>query len=81
MRFVQHRSNNRVLGAPTDWDQSKLECGALSVTDVKIEGQAAMLSYWEPDEEDRKILAAGGKIRLFVWGTIHPPVAIDAVPE
>ena len=77
MRFVQHPSNNRVLGAPKNWNQDQLECGALPVTDMRIEGQPVMVSFWSPDADDLRKLAAGGKIMLYVYGTAHPPVAID----
>lgn len=77
MRFVQHPSNNRVLGAPKGWDQDKNECGALPITDMKVEGEPVMVSYWQPDADDLRKLAAGGKIMLYVWGQVHPPVAVD----
>lgn len=77
MRFVQHPSNNKVLGAPAGWDQSAIECGALPVTVSEHNGQPTMVSYWEPDDADRAAIAKGAKIRLWVIGGLHPPVAID----
>ena len=77
MRFVQHPSNNKVLGAPSGWDQSAIECGALPVTVCDWAGKPAMVSYWEIDDEDRAAIARGAKIRLWVLGEAHPPVALD----
>lgn len=47
---------------------------------VSAEGHSVMVSYWEPNEEERAAIAAGKKICLLVWGGSHPPVAM-AVDE
>lgn len=36
-------------------------------------------SVWEPDEEERKLLAAGGRIRLIVANEPIPPLAMDVL--
>lgn len=77
MRFTQHASNNKVLGAPTNWDQSLGECGALPVTIVHTENGPAMVSYWLPSDSDRKAIAGGAKLMLYVFGAVHPPVAVQ----
>lgn len=33
-------------------------------------------SIWEPTDEERAAIAAGGRIALTVWGNAHPPVGI-----
>lgn len=38
MKPVRHPSNNRTLGAPAGWDQSKLPVEALGITDTELEG-------------------------------------------
>lgn len=38
-------------------------------------------SVWEPDEEERALLAAGGTVELHVWGTGTPPVALSVGPS
>jgi hypothetical protein len=43
---------------------------------VSEEGQPILLSTWELDEEERKLVASGSKIQLLLWGQGHPPVAI-----
>lgn len=80
MRFIQHPSNSRVLGAPVGWDQQALECGALPITDSQVQGQPAMVSFWQPDEEDLRQIASGKPVRLWVLGTVHPPVIVDVEP-
>lgn len=81
MRFHQHPSNNRVLGAPNGWDQQQIECGALPITQVSVEGTTAMVSFWRPSDDELKALNAGASLRLWVYGTAHPPVALDVDRE
>lgn len=77
MRFVQHPSNNRVLGAPAGWDQSQATCNALCVTDVDCNGTPAVVSYWQPTAEDIAAMQAGAYVQLWVVGTTMPPVAVE----
>lgn len=81
MRFTQHPSNNLVLGAPPQWPHGKAECGALPVTQRETAAGQAMVSYWEPSADDLRKLAAGGKIRLWIFGPMHPPVSLDVEGE
>ena len=75
MKFVQHKSNTRVLGAPSNWDQDKLPCDALPVTDVEIQnGMPSVQSYWQPDAAELEALRDGGYIVLGVVGHTMPPV-------
>lgn len=53
-----------------------LECGALPVTRVEVEGHPAMVSFWQPNASDLEALAKGGKIMLWVYGAAHPVVAV-----
>lgn len=45
------------------------------------DGNAVMVSVWEPDEAERRQLADGATIELLVWGRQHPPVAIAVGPS
>lgn len=81
MNKTQHKSNNRVLGAPNGWDQNAVECGALPITDCDFEGVPAVASYWRPTAEELKALNDGGLVVLFVLGRTMPPVAIDVTNE
>lgn len=81
MRFVQHRSNNQVLGAPAGWNQNELPCGALPVTRTEVEGRHAMVSFWRPEPEELELLKAGGTVALFVFGDAHPVVGMAVEPQ
>lgn len=80
MRYIQHPSNNKVLGAPGGWDQKAIECGALPVTVTELEGHAVMVSFWKPDATDLAKLAQGGSISLWIYGQQHPVVAVGVEP-
>jgi hypothetical protein len=46
----------------------------------RLEGQRDTFSVWEPTEEDRKIIAAGGHVRLGIHGVRPiPPVSLQVV--
>lgn len=82
MKFIQHKSNNRVLGAPAGWDQKELPCDALPVTDVFFAPNTpAVQSYWKPDAGELEALAKGGCLVLSVIGVTMPPVAMHVVTE
>lgn len=40
-----------------------------------------LISTWEPTDEERAAIAAGGTIELIVWGAGHPPVALSVGPS
>lgn len=80
MRYVQHPSNNHVMGAPSGWDQKAIECGALPVTKTHVDGHAVMVSFWKPDRADIEALAKGGAIALWIYGDAHPVVAVGVEP-
>ena len=80
MRYVQHPSSNKVLGAPKNWDQTKGECGALPVTVIDTTNGPAMVSYWQPNDAERDMIARGSKVMLYVFGGMHPPVAVEVDP-
>lgn len=81
MNRTQHPSNNAVLGAPVDWDQKSIECGALPITRTNYsDGSPVMVSFWTPSKEELADLAAGGSISLWVFGTSHPPVSLQVEP-
>lgn len=39
-------------------------------------GNPAIETIWEPNDIERKAIANGSSVRLIVWGTSHPPVAV-----
>jgi len=76
MNFVEHPSNNARLGAPADWDQSRIACDTLPVTLSEIEGQPVVISYWQPSAEEMALLLAGKPVGLVIFGATMPPVAV-----
>lgn len=44
-------------------------------------GNPLVVSVWEPTDEERAALAAGGTVELCVWGTGTPPVLITVGPS
>ena len=50
----------------------------LDIVDLPLDeentNQNMMLSLWQPDEEERKLLAKGGVVQLYILGRKHPPV-------
>ena len=77
MNSVQHSSNNAVLGAPADWDQAELSCGALPITHTLVGDLPAVVSYWRPSVEELAVLNSGGSIALWVLGATMPPVNLS----
>lgn len=77
MRYTQHPTNNRVLGAPAGWDQKELPCGALPITDVLHDGVPAVLSFWMPDAAELARLNAGEPVVLsIIGGHSMPPACV-----
>jgi hypothetical protein len=82
MRFVQHHTNNAVLGAPPG--VSSDNCRALPITRVQYQdGTPAVQSFWQPSAAERAAIVAGAPILLQVWGVTHAPlyVGVDGVEE
>lgn len=48
---------------------------------VADDGDMRLITTWGfEDPLEVQALAAGGRIELVIWGTQHPPIAIDVVP-
>lgn len=75
MNFIQHKSNNAVLGAPSG--VSIDECRALPITRVVFAGgDQACVSFWRPTAAELQLLRQGHPLRLCVMGTTHPPLSV-----
>lgn len=74
MNFIQHHTNNRVLGAPEGVPIE--ECRALPITDTEMNGAPAVASFWMPDADELALLNAGKPVVLFVSGYNHAPLYI-----
>lgn len=77
--YVVHPSNTtRVLGKPQDWDDEAFgECVGLPVVDIECGNVTAMISLWQPTEDEIKLICAGEPIQLCVFGQSHPPVSVS----
>lgn len=81
MEAVKIEGHTRILGKPENWDASQHgECVGLPIKDVLIKNHPVMVSEFTLSPEERKQIAEGGNIRLYVWGEGHPPVALDVKP-
>lgn len=77
MHIGRIKGATRDLGKPADWNEEEHgPCGSLPVRDEIISGNHVMVSEWIPTEDELTQLMAGASINLYVYGTIHPPVAI-----
>ncbi len=76
MNFHQHSSNNMLLGKPPDSKNVETMPATMWVGD---DGSVTVASFWRPEPEELAMLNAGGSVVLYVWGTMHPPVAIGVV--
>lgn len=76
MEIVKIEGATRVLGAPADWDESQGICMGLPIVDHP---EGWMISEWRPTHEEMRALIEGGSIRLWVQGSSHPAVSIEAI--
>lgn len=74
MNFIQHKSNTRVLGAPTGVPIDV--CRALPITDTVMNEMPAVASFWRPDVEELALLNAGKPVVLIVAGVTHAPLYV-----
>ena len=84
MNCIQHKSNDFVLTAPEGMEN----CKPIPATRQLLkeseddEGVPAIITFWKPDENEMRMLLSGGCVMLYVFGTVHPPVAVEVeVPE
>lgn len=47
-----------------------------------VDAEGRVITEWEPTEEERAAIAAGGRVRLTIWTFRQPlqPVLVEAVP-
>lgn len=65
-----------ILGAPSDWDGDEIPCGALPVRRVPVPGGQCMVSAWEPTPDEIDRMKSGETVKLWIFGTSHPVVAL-----
>lgn len=74
MNFIQHHTNNRVLGAPEGVPID--HCRALPITDTMMNDEPAVASFWKPEAHELALLNAGKAVVLFVQGDNHAPLYV-----
>lgn len=45
-----------------------------------LQTEKYLISRWRPSDEERKLIAEGGDVYLWVWSNRHPPVSICGEP-
>jgi hypothetical protein len=65
---------NLTMHAPPGMDN----CADLPVFSHALGQYRMLVSSWQPSEEERKIIAAGGRIFLTIHGCSMPPVSLAA---
>lgn len=75
MTPIKHHTNNHTFGAPDDWDL-QTPCETLGVTVVQEGKAVSLVSFWQPDEVERKAIAEGKPIILTIYGRQHPVVSV-----
>lgn len=74
MKGVPFDGQTNVLGAPRNWDEAT--DGPCDVLPVRFDPAEGFTSVWELTPDDVAKLYRGGRIRLRIVSTVHPPVAL-----
>jgi hypothetical protein len=77
MNIVQFIGQERVLGAPGNWDHDAVECQGLPIKTEIVGGYSAMISYWAPTLAELAALNSGACVRLVILSSEHPVVAVE----
>lgn len=71
MRPVKTVASNTIYRGPTD-DIGDLPC-------QRVNGEVR--SVWELDDDERRLIAEGGRLELAIFGEPIPPVGLAVLPE
>lgn len=77
MRQRKVPTSNHVFALPGGNEDNDLFVEAR----LDADGNPALTSVWELDDDERELIGKGGTIELHVWGRAHPPVAITVGPS
>lgn len=78
MRIGRIHGATRTFGPPKGVGQD--DCQNLAIRDEPTDMGNCMVSAWYPTPDEAKRILSGEPIYLYVFGTIHPMVAMG-VPE
>ena len=77
MQSIKVVGFTRDLGKPLDWDDSRISCDSLPITDIEVGGYPAMTSVWKPSPLELELLTKEDyQIHLTIIGQVHPPVMV-----
>jgi len=76
MDILKHDNTTRELGAPSNWDDKNSSCSTLPIVDMQTNNGNAMVSFWQPNEKEIEALKKGEPIQLWIYGDLHPVVAV-----
>jgi hypothetical protein len=77
MRARRTENTSRVFRLPGGTEDNDLWVYDMADPD----GYHVICSVWEPTQEERERIATGWNVRLMIWGTGIPPVAVDTTDE
>ena len=80
MDFAKIDGYTRVFGKPNNWNEDSGECVDLYVKDIQFPDSNVMVTEWKPDPGELEQLNNGGSLFLWIYGTIHPPIAMTVEP-
>lgn len=72
MNPVRTADANMVYKGPSE------EVGDLHCQRVEL---GLIASVWEPNEEERKLLAEGGRVQLWLWTEPIPPISMNVLAK
>lgn len=76
MNIINHPDCNTDKGRPSA-EMTDVSIATLPVQEgVSAEGYNVMVSYWQPSAEELAELNAKGFVTLWVFGKVHPVVAM-----
>jgi hypothetical protein len=74
--------HTHVLGQPDNWDELiHGPCNSLKVKITEHLGHPVVVSAWKLTDQEKKDLAEGGMVYLWIWGENMPPVALTVQPK
>lgn len=72
MDIKNHCTNNMLLVAPKDMPN----CDTVSATMMIEDEIVTIATFWKPTPQELELLNSNGYVVLYVYGKVHPPVAI-----
>lgn len=78
MNAIRTHNSNATLAPPPDM----LECDPLPIqVSRNQQGSLLLSSVWEPTDLERQAITSGANVMIHVWGSAHPPVAVEVTND